>query len=286
MTSAVRVVRTVSAVRAAVAEWRARRETIAFAPTMGNLHAGHLSLAALCAQAARRVVMSIFVNPTQFGPTEDFAAYPRTLAADQALIDAAGGVDLLFVPDAAEVYPFGIEQAVSIQLPPLSRELCGASRAGHFDGVAAVVCRLLNIVAPDVLFLGQKDYQQYVLMQRMIMDLRLPVELRMGPTLREPDGLAMSSRNRYLAEAERGQAPALHQALAHVREQLLSGARDFTQLTSTARAELEQAGLKPEYVEIRRQGDLAVADASANEARVVLAAARLGRARLIDNLLV
>ena len=208
-TNTVRVVHTVSAVRAAVGEWRKAGETVAFAPTMGNLHAGHMSLAALSAQAAPRVVMSIFVNPTQFGPSEDFSAYPRTLAADEALIAAAGNVDLLFVPDTVEIYPFGMEHAVRVQLPALSRELCGASRPGHFDGVAAVVCRLLNIVAPDVLFLGQKDYQQFVLMQRMIEDLRLPMELRMAPTYREPDGLAMSSRNRYLDAAERSQAPAL-----------------------------------------------------------------------------
>lgn len=286
MTTALRVVRTVSAVRAAVAEWRAVKETVAFAPTMGNLHAGHLSLAAASAKAARRVVMSIFVNPTQFGPSEDFTAYPRTLEADEALIAAAGNVDLLFVPDAAAIYPFGLEHAVRVQLPALSRELCGASRPGHFDGVATVVCRLLNIVMPDILFLGQKDYQQFVLMQRMIADLHLPVELRMGATLREPDGLAMSSRNRYLTAAERQQAPALHRALARLRDALSGGARDFVQLTSAARAELERAGLKPEYVEIRRCADLLSADPSATEERVVLGAARLGRARLIDNLFV
>src|SRR5262245_13125128 len=283
-TSTLRVVKSVSAVRAAVATWRAAGDGIAFAPTMGNLHAGHMSLAALCAQAAPRVVMSIFVNPTQFGPSEDFAAYPRTLAADEALIAAAGNVDLLFVPDAAEIYPFGLEQAVRVQLPPLSRELCGASRPGHFDGVATVVCRLLNIVAPDVLFLGQKDYQQFVLMQRMIADLHLPVELRMGPTLREPDGLAMSSRNRYLDTAERNQAPALYRALSRVRERLLAGEQDFSRLTADARAELERAGFRAEYVEIRRQGDLGAADAQ--QPRIVLGAARLGRTRLIDNLLV
>ena len=284
--NAARVVRTVGAVRAAVAEWRAAGDGIAFAPTMGNLHAGHLSLAALCAQAARRVVMSIFVNPTQFGPSEDFAAYPRTLAADEALIAAAGNVDLLFVPDAAEIYPFGLEQAVRVQLPALSRELCGASRPGHFDGVATVVCRLLNIVGPDVLFLGQKDYQQFVLMQRMIRDLALPVDLRMGPTVREPDGLALSSRNRYLDAAERKQAPALYRALSEVREQVLAGAQDFSRLTADARAELERAGFRPEYVEIRRQGDLGAADPQRAEKRIVLGAARLGRTRLIDNLLV
>jgi pantoate--beta-alanine ligase len=251
---------------------------------MGNLHPGHLSLAALGAQAARRVVMSIFVNPTQFGPSEDFAAYPRTLEADRALIAKAGNVELLFVPDAAEIYPFGLEQAVRLQLPALSRDLCGARRPGHFDGVATVVCRLLNIVAPDVLFLGQKDYQQFVLIERMITDLRLPVELRMAPTLREDDGLAMSSRNRYLEPAERMQAPALHRALERIRGRLLRGERDFPLLVADARAELERAGFRPDYVEIRRQGDLAAAEPQRDEQRIVLAAARLGRARLIDNL--
>jgi pantoate--beta-alanine ligase len=280
------VVSTVSAVRAVAAEWRAAGERIAFVPTMGNLHAGHMSLAALAAAAARRVVMSIFVNPTQFGPSEDYAAYPRTREADEALIAQAGHVDLLFVPSAAEIYPFGLEQAVRIKLPSLSRELCGASRPGHFDGVATVVCRLLNIVAPDSLFLGQKDYQQLVLMQRMIDDLRLPVDLLMGPTLREDDGLAMSSRNRYLDPAQRRTAPALYAALARVREQLLAGAHDFPRITGDALAELARAGFRPEYVEIRRQGDLAPAEPQRAEPRVVLAAARLGRARLIDNLLV
>ncbi len=285
-TTPVPVVSTVSAVRAAVAGWRAAGERIAFVPTMGNLHAGHMSLAASAAAAARRVVMSIFVNPTQFGPSEDYAAYPRTLDADEALIAAAGNVDLLFVPSAAEIYPFGLEDAVRIQLPALSRELCGASRPGHFDGVATVVCRLLNVVAPDLLFLGQKDYQQLVLVQRMIEDLRLPVELRMGATRREDDGLAMSSRNRYLEPAERSRAPALHRALSRVREQLLAGERDFPRLTAEARAELERAGLRPEYVEIRRQGDLARGEPQSQEPLIVLGAARLGRARLIDNLLV
>jgi pantoate--beta-alanine ligase len=279
-------VRSVSAVRAAVAKWRADAERAAFAPTMGNLHAGHMSLAALCAQTAPRVVMSIFVNPTQFGPREDFTAYPRTLAADEALIAAAGNVDLLFVPDAAEIYPFGIEQAVRVQLPELSRELCGASRPGHFDGVATVMCRLLNIVTPDVLFLGQKDYQQFVLMERMIADLALPVELRMGSTQREADGLALSSRNRYLDEAERKQAPGLYRALSRTRERLLGGERDFARLTADARADLERAGFVPEYVEIRRRGDLSAAEPARTEQLVVLGAARLGRTRLIDNLFV
>ena len=184
------------------------------------------------------------------------------------------------------VQPYGLADAVRVQLPALSRELCGASRPGHFDGVASVVCRLLNIVAPDVLFLGQKDYQQFVLLQRMVGDFQMPVELRMAPTHREPDGLAMSSRNRYLDRVERRRAPALHAALVRVREQLRAGVLDFAALSRAACAELEAAGFKPDYVEIRRQGDLAAATAQADEQRIVLGAARLGRARLIDNLLV
>jgi pantoate--beta-alanine ligase len=253
---------------------------------MGNLHAGHLSLAKLAAETAPRVVMSIFVNPTQFGPSEDFASYPRTLAEDTALIEAAGEVDLLFVPSVAEIYPFGLDHAVRVQLPPLSSELCGAHRPGHFDGVASVVCRLLNIVAPDVLVLGQKDYQQFVLVQRMVDDLRMPVALRMGSTLREPDGLAMSSRNRYLDKQQRRVAPSLHSALHNLRERLRGGSTDFVKLVAEASATLERAGLKPDYVEIRRAGDLAPATPDPAEQRIVLGAAWLGRARLIDNLLV
>jgi pantoate--beta-alanine ligase len=281
-----KTVHTAAAVRDAVTAWRAGGESVAFAPTMGNLHAGHLSLAALAAGAAPRVVMSIFVNPTQFGPNEDFAAYPRTLADDTALIVGSGNVDLLFVPEVAEIYPFGLEDAVRVQLPALSRELCGASRPGHFDGVGSVVCRLLNIVAPDVLFLGQKDYQQFRLVERMVGDLRMPVTLRMAPTLREPDGLAMSSRNRYLDHAERQHAPALHATLARVRDGIRAGTADHGVLLGAARSELERHGFRPDYVEIRRAADLARPKGESGEGLVVLGAAWLGRARLIDNLLV
>jgi pantoate--beta-alanine ligase len=227
------------------------------------------------------------VNPTQFGAGEDFSAYPRTLAEDTALVAAAGTVDLLFAPDAKEIYPFGLHDAVQVSLPALGRELDGASRPGHFDGVASVVSRLLNIVTPDVLVLGQKDYQQFILMQRMIADLHLPVFLRMGPTQREPDGLAMSSRNRYLDKDQRSRAPALQAALARMRDALRDGATNFAELAATGRKELERAGFKPDYVEVRRAADLAAPSAGDRaEARVVIAAGWLGRARLIDNLLV
>jgi len=282
-----RTVRTVAAVRETVSEWHAAGESVAFVPTMGNLHAGHLSLARLVVEPRARVVMSIFVNPTQFGPGEDFGSYPRTLAEDTALVTAAGTVDLLFVPDASEIYPFGLSAAARISLPELGRELDGASRPGHFDGVATVVARLLNIVMPDVLVLGQKDYQQFILMQRMIADLHMPVVLRMGPTQREPDGLAMSSRNRYLDKDQRSTAPALQAALERVRAAVRAGATNFAELGAAARKELELAGFKPDYVEVRRAADLAVSNvADKSEARVVIGAAWLGRARLIDNLLV
>ncbi len=281
----VKIVRTVAAVRAAVGGWRAAREAVAFVPTMGNLHAGHVSLTELAAGVAQRVVASIFVNPTQFGPSEDFSAYPRTLEDDAARLAAAGTVDLLFVPDDREIYPFGLEQAVRITLPPLSRELCGASRPGHFDGVASVVCRLLNIVTPDLLVLGQKDYQQVVLLERMITDLRLPVAVRVGATHRESDGLALSSRNRYLDDAQRARAPALHAALAQLRDAVRGGTTDYAALETEARETLARAGLVPDYVEVRRAIDLARPEVDdLPRDLVVLAAAQLGRARLIDNL--
>lgn len=275
----------VAEVRAAVAEWRASGETVAFVPTMGNLHAGHISLTELAAAAADRVVLSIFVNPTQFGPNEDFAAYPRTLGDDEAKIAAAGTVDLVFVPAESEIYPFGLQDSVRIVLPSLAHELCGAVRPGHFDGVASVVCRLLNIVTPDVLFLGAKDYQQAMLVGRMIEDLRLTSRLQLAPTIREADGLAMSSRNRYLEPAERRRAPVLYATLGEVCSALRGGARDFAALEASAKAKLAAAGFRPDYVEIRRASDLGKPQGTeqANEL-MVLAAAHLGRARLIDNL--
>ncbi len=184
----------------------------------------------LAAASADVVVLSIFVNPTQFGPGEDFAAYPRTFDEDWARLDQVGTVAAAFVPEVAEIYPFGTEQAVKIAMPPLSRELCGASRPGHFDGVGTVVCRLLNIVAPDVLLLGQKDYQQFILLKHMVADLHLPVRVVCGPTVRESDGLAMSSRNRYLKPAEREVAPVLHATLQRVRDSLRDGRADYSRL--------------------------------------------------------
>lgn len=271
-------------VRHLVAGWRAAHQTVALVPTMGNLHEGHLSLVRLARNVADRVVMSIFVNPTQFGPGEDFAKYPRTLEEDRAKLMADAPVDALFVPGEADIYPFGTGRAVRIVMPELSRELCGACRPGHFDGVASVVARLLNIVAPDSLVLGRKDYQQLVLLEHLAEDLRFAVRIVSGPTKREADGVAMSSRNRYLSADERRRAPALHAALEVVKGALLGGDRDYGRLEREAVATLERAGFKPDYVEIRRAADLARPSAGIDPAElIVLAAAWLGRARLIDN---
>jgi len=271
-------------VREQVQGWQAAHQTVALVPTMGNLHEGHLSLARLARKVADRVVMSIFVNPTQFGAGEDFEHYPRTLDEDKARLAGAGMVDLLFVPDEREIYPFGTKHAVRVVLPPLANELCGASRPGHFDGVATVVTRLLNIVDPDVLVLGRKDYQQLVLLERLIADLRMHARVVSGRTWREPDGVAMSSRNRYLTADERAKAPALHGALEKVRAALAGGATDYGALEREAVESLRRAGFDPDYVEIRMAADLARprVDAEADEL-IVLGAARLGRARLIDN---
>lgn len=279
------LLRTASRVRTLVRSWRSAHETVALVPTMGNLHQGHLSLAKLARARADRVVMSIYVNPTQFGVGEDFGAYPRTLDEDRALVDTADVVDGLFVPEDREIYPFGAEDAVRIVMPAFASELCGASRPGHFDGVATVVCRLLNIVTPDVLFLGRKDYQQLKIVERMVADLRMPVEVASGPTVRHEDGLAISSRNRYLTALERQHAPALHATLERIGKAVAAGQRDYAVLQAQALDRLRAEGFEPDYVEVRRVEDLARPNGEdAPTDLIVLAAAWLGRARLIDNL--
>lgn len=276
--------RTASQIRQTVAGWRAAGLRIALVPTMGNLHAGHMSLAGLASELADRVVMTIFVNPTQFGVGEDFAQYPRTLADDTAMLAGAGTVDALFVPDVEEIYPFGTEAAFALDVPDLGRELCGTSRPDHFKGVASVVLRLLNIIAPDLLVLGRKDYQQLVIIERMIADLRLPVGVVAGQTQRDPDGLAISSRNLYLTAEERKRAPLLHSTLIEVGEKIAGGERDFPAVEQFALARLRDGGFKPDYVEVRKALDLAKPNGSQSpEELIVLAAAWLGRARLIDN---
>lgn len=273
----------IAALRARLAGFRAAGERVALVPTMGNLHDGHVALMRQARQLAGRVVATIFVNPTQFGPAEDYASYPRTPAQDEARL-AAAGVDLLFAPPVAEIYPSGTAGATQVSVPGLSTILCGASRPGHFDGVASVCCRLFNIVQPDIAVFGQKDFQQVVVLRRMVADLHLPLAIVTGATVRDADGLALSSRNQYLTADERARAPAIYAALVACRMRLRSGARDLAALEGEGSAALAAAGLAPEYFSIRRAADLAPPGAD-DDQLVILAAARLGRARLIDNLL-
>lgn len=267
--------------RARVAEWRGRGETIAFVPTMGNLHAGHLDLVSEARRRAQRVVVSIFVNPLQFGPQEDLAAYPRTLNQDQSLL-AEAHCDLLFTPTPETMYPRGQATQTRVVVPGLSDILCGASRPGHFVGVATVVCKLLNMVQPHLALFGEKDYQQLLVIRRLVEDLAVPVEILGMPTVRESDGLAMSSRNGYLSAQERRRAPALHRALAAAADALRAG-QAIPHVELAATQALAESGLRPDYLSVRRSDDLADPGKDDREL-VILAAAYLGRARLIDNL--
>lgn len=279
-----RIVHTVAELRAEVAAWRAAGERVAFVPTMGNLHAGHYSLVTLARERARRVLASVFVNPTQFGPSEDYSRYPRTLEADAAGL-AAHGCDLLYAPAVEEMYPFGVEAAVRMHVPRLGDTLCGAFRPGHFDGVATVVTRLLSMAQADCAIFGQKDYQQVLVIRHLARDLALPGEIIVGPTVREANGLAMSSRNQYLSAAERERAGAIHASLQAMREGVRAGA-GLAALEAEAIARLEAAGLRPEYAAVRDAADLSVPGANRRHGLVALVAARLGTARLIDNLLI
>jgi pantoate--beta-alanine ligase len=276
------IVERVDALRAVLHGWRLRDERIAFVPTMGNLHEGHFSLVELARRRARRVVVSSFVNPTQFGANEDFSRYPRTPERDQAGLVAAG-CDLLFFPQVAEMYPFGAEHCVTIHVPGVTEELDGAWRPGHFDGVATVVTRLFNAVQPDVVVLGSKDFQQLQTIRYLVRDLAMPIEIVAAPTRREPDGLAMSSRNQYLNADERARAPRIHETLLRMRARLLAG-EAVADIEHEARAALESAGFAVDYIELRRGIDLRRPGAGEREGLVALAAARLGSTRLIDNL--
>ncbi len=268
--------------RRVVRDWRRQGNRVAFVPTMGNLHAGHLQLVRHARAIADRVVVSIFVNPTQFGPGEDYAAYPRTLEEDtRALADA--DADLLFVPAVEEIYPPELAAAPYVEVPEIGDILCGEFRPGHFTGVATVVAKLFNLVQPDVAIFGEKDYQQLVVIRRMTRALCLPVAIEGVETVREASGLAMSSRNRYLSEAERTTAATLYRVLGELRAAVEGGAGDYAALETAAVAQLERAGFRPEYVSIRRAADLAKPQPGDTRLRV-LAAARLGPARLIDNI--
>ena len=261
---------------------RSKRETIALVPTMGNLHAGHLKLVEAAGVAHSCVVVSIFVNPLQFGPDEDFDSYPRTLDADCARLREAGA-HLVFAPSVAEMYPLGQQNHVEVKLPHLADLLCGEHRPGHFDGVGTVVTKLFNIIQPDAAFFGEKDYQQLQLIRIISRQLDLTTNVLGVPTVRAPDGLALSSRNQYLSESERASAPLLYATITRIREKIAAGENDYAGLQSDALAHLSQAGFAPDYVEVRDAQTLAVPAVNTKELRI-LAAARLGKARLIDNI--
>ena len=278
------VIESKAALRELLAEWRHEGEHVAVVPTMGNLHAGHISLIDIAREHAERVVVTVFVNPTQFGPGEDFEEYPRTLERDSRRLKKVRA-DVLFAPDVDDIYPFGLDSATRVSVPVLTENFCGALRPGHFDGVTGVVARLFAIVQPDVAVFGQKDFQQQLVIRRMVDDLSLPITIITAPTVREDDGLAMSSRNSYLTESERPVAPELYRVLRSIGGELQNGKRDYADLETWADATLRHAGLEPEYVTVRRALDLSEPDRDCDEL-VVLAAARLGKTRLIDNVVV
>lgn len=264
------------------------QNSVALVPTMGNLHAGHLDLVKLAKQQATSVVVSIFVNPLQFGANEDLANYPRTLAADCEKLQAAGA-DIVFVPSVAEMYPDfdgqDLKQSITVQLPAVANDLCGASRPGHFAGVATVVLKLFNLVQPQVAVFGKKDYQQLFIIREMVKQLNLAITILAADTVREPSGLAMSSRNGYLSPAEKAQASQLRAELVSLSEQIKQQGRraNFSSLEQAAALNLQRQGWQVDYVAIRAASNLQAASADDTDV-VVLAAAKLGTTRLIDNL--
>jgi len=265
-----------------VRAFRLEGDRVALVPTMGSLHDGHLSLLTAARQHADRVIVSIFVNPMQFGPGEDFERYPRTPEEDGKLL-ATAGCDLLFQPGVHEIYPDGGRSATRISVVSLSGILCGRFRPGHFDGVATVVAKLFGIVQPDVAVFGEKDYQQLAVIRRMTADLDIPVQIVGAPTVRAPDGLAMSSRNRYLSTEERRVAPVIYATLREAAGRIESGDRDLAGIATWGASQLESGGLTPDYFEIRDAMSLQPPVDSTRDL-VILTAARLGKARLIDNL--
>lgn len=270
--------------RSAVKSWKQAGESVAFVPTMGNLHEGHLELVDVARQHADRVVVSIFVNPTQFGEGEDIDNYPRTLDDDSTKL-AEKGVDLLFSPGVSEIYPDDSSQATQVEVPKLTGILCGEFRPTHFVGVTTIVAKLFNIVQPDIAVFGEKDFQQLFLIRTMAQDLDFPVTIIGAPTIRETDGLAMSSRNGNLNDVERKTAPHLYKTLSEMAFILKKGDNDFRSLEENASKILENAGFTVDYVSIRRVQDLQTATSN-DTILVILAAARLGETRLIDNITV
>jgi pantoate--beta-alanine ligase len=273
------IVNTVPELRDAVKLWRSTGQSIALVPTMGNLHAGHLALVNEAKKNADKVVVSIFVNPTQFGVGEDFESYPRTEQEDQAKLNAIG-TDLLFQPAVSDVYAPDAKTVVSVT--ELSKWYCGAFRPGHFDGVATVVCKLFNMVQPDIALFGLKDFQQLTVIRTMVRDLNIPVEIIGVETVREDSGLAMSSRNGYLSTEEKNIAAKLYKSLCVARDAVLAGQRSYQEIERNALLFLQEFGFQPDYFNVCRSSDLKKPGENDSEL-VLLAAASLGKTRLIDN---
>lgn len=276
-------VKNLQQLRATISRARSEGKRIAFVPTMGNLHAGHIALIQHATERADFVVASIFVNPLQFGANEDLDSYPRTLAADQSKLLEAG-CNLLFTPDAQEMYPQGMAQQTIVSVPGVSAGLCGGSRPGHFDGVATIVCKLFNMVQPDIALFGEKDFQQLAVIRKMVADLNIPVHIFGVPIVRDHDGLALSSRNGYLSAQQRAVAPALQQGLQALKAQIKNGRRDYATLFEQFKTDLQAAGFRLDYVELRDALSLQPAAMDSTQL-VLLAAAYLGSTRLIDNLI-
>ena len=275
------IINTVCGLREVIKAWKAAGETVAFVPTMGNLHAGHLQLVTRAKVSADRVVVSIFVNPTQFGVGEDFGAYPRTELEDQEKL-LTEGADLLFLPSVADIYESDVNTIITVA--DLSESYCGAFRPGHFSGVATVVCKLFNIVQPDVALFGLKDFQQLTIIKIMVRDLNIPIEIIGVDTVREPSGLAMSSRNGYLTEDEKRDASALYYILGVARDAILSGNQSLADIEKKAMLSLQQVGFQPDYFAVCRASDLKKATIEDVDL-VLLVAAKLGKTRLIDNII-
>ncbi len=275
------ILTTIAEVRAQVRLWRQGGRRIVFVPTMGNLHAGHLSLIEAARAHGDHFIASIFVNPMQFGPNEDFAHYPRTPQRDEQMLREAG-CDLMFMPDVAEIYPHGSQRATQVEVPGLSSILCGEFRPGHFAGVTTVVAKLFHIVEPDAAVFGEKDFQQLTIIRRMVRELCMPIDIVSAPTVRDADGLAMSSRNQYLTAEERARAPIIYRTLQAAARSLSAGEEDYGKIERSGIDALEREGLRPDYFAVRCAQDLSPPESARH--LVVLTAARLGKARLIDNL--
>ena len=275
-------VTSVAELRSHAWRWRTQGGRIAFVPTMGNLHAGHLKLVRHARAIAERVVVSIFVNPMQFAQNEDYTSYPVTHEDDIKALQEVDA-DLLFMPEVSEVYDGGTGRTTQVVVPGLNAILEGEFRPTHFDGVTTVVAKLFNMLQPDIAVFGEKDFQQLLIIRRMVSDLKMPIAIEGVETEREADGLAMSSRNGYLSAAERAIAPQLYQMLLDARDLLRDGAQDIATVEQAAMEQLRTAGFQPQYVSVRRCADLGVPE-NEHDARVVLAAAQLGTTRLIDNI--